>query len=165
MQDIDAVYQEYSKLIFRYLFCLSHNIEISEDLMQETFLCAFNNINKFKGECKISSWLCQIAKHLWYKELKKITKFNLVQIDDIKEHLGGINNIDETLLNNETRRELYNEIQMLQEPIRQVMNLRIIGEFSFSKIGEILGKNENWARVTYYRGKEKMKEGNRNEKN
>lgn len=164
MQDIENIYKEYSKLIFKYLFCLSHNAEIAEDLMQETFLCAVNNINKFKGNCKISSWLCQIAKHLWYKELKKIKKYNLVQIDDIMENLKDTDNLDETIENNERKQELYNKIQMLKGNVRQVMELRIIGEFSFKQIGDILGKNENWARVTYYRGKEQIRGGKDYEK-
>lgn len=164
MYNIESIYQEYSKLIFKYLLCLSHNAEIAEDLTQETFLSAFNNINKFKGECKISTWLCQIAKNLWYKELKKSKKISFVQIDNIKESLKDISNMDETLLNNEYRQTLYSEIQKLEESVRQVIYLRIIGEFSFKQIGEMLGKKENWARVTYYRGKEKMKEGKYNEK-
>ena len=43
------------------------------------------------------------------------------------------------------------------EPFREVMYLRIFGNLSFREIGEIMGKTENWARVTFYRGKEKMR--------
>ena len=55
-------------------------------------------------------------------------------------------------------------IEKLPNELREIIYLRIVGEFSFKQIGEILGKNENWARVTFYRGKEKMKEGDLNEK-
>lgn len=164
MQNIENIYKQYSNLIFKYLLCLSHNTEIAEDLMQETFLCAVNNINKFKGTCKISSWLCQIAKHLWYKELKKIKKYNLVPIDEIVENLKDTENMDENIENNERKKELYSKIQMLKEETCQVMTLRIIGELSFKQIGDILGKNENWARVTYYRGKEQIRGGKEYEK-
>ena len=71
MQNIEEIYQEYSITVYKYLFCLTQNRDISEELTQETFAIAVGDIKKFRGECKLSVWLCQIAKHLWYKELKK----------------------------------------------------------------------------------------------
>ena len=74
MQNIEEIYQEYSITVYKYLFCLTQNRDISEELTQETFAIAVEDIKKFRGECKLSVWLCQIAKHLWYKELKKKEK-------------------------------------------------------------------------------------------
>lgn len=74
MQNIEEIYKEYSTSVYKYLFCLTQNKEISEDLTQETFAIAVKDIKRFRGECKLSVWLCQIAKHLWYKELKKKNK-------------------------------------------------------------------------------------------
>ena len=54
-------------------------------------------------------------------------------------------------------------MQKLDEKTREVIYLRITGELSFKEIGDILNKSENWARVTFYRGKQKMKEGDSNE--
>ena len=71
MQNIEEIYKEYSTSVYKYLFCLTQNKDISEDLTQETFALAVKDIKKFRGDCKLSVWLCQIAKHLWYKELKK----------------------------------------------------------------------------------------------
>ncbi len=74
MQNIEEVYLEHSKLVYKYLFCLTHNNELAEELTQETFVCAIKEINNFKGNSKLSTWLCQIAKNLWYKELRKMKK-------------------------------------------------------------------------------------------
>ena len=71
MQNIEKIYEEYSNAVYKYLFCLTGKEDIAEELTQETFVIALKKINKFKGECKLSVWLCQIAKHLWYKKLKK----------------------------------------------------------------------------------------------
>lgn len=65
MQNIEEIYQQYAQTVYKYLFCLTGKEDISEDLTQETFVIAVKEIAKFRGECKISVWLCQIAKHLW----------------------------------------------------------------------------------------------------
>ena len=74
MQDIEKIYEEYFEIVNKYLFCLTHNSDISEELTQETFYKAVRKIDTYKGECKISVWLCQIAKNLWYDECRKNKK-------------------------------------------------------------------------------------------
>ena len=70
MQNIEEIYKQHFKTVYKYIYCLSGgNRELSEDITSETFAVAVERINEFKGNCKISVWLCQIAKFLWYKEL------------------------------------------------------------------------------------------------
>lgn len=162
MQDIEKVYEEYFETVYKYLFCLTHNSDLSEELTQETFYRAVQKIGSFKEKCKISVWLCQIAKNLWYDELKKDKKINKVH----EEELGLITsdeNLEELVISNEEKLELYRKIQKLDDLTREVIYLRITGELSFKEIGIILNKTENWARVTFYRGKNKMKEDDENE--
>lgn len=52
--------------------------------------------------------------------------------------------------------EILKLLHGLEEPMREVMYLRLIGNLTFRQIGEIVDRSENWARVTYYRGKEKI---------
>lgn len=162
MQDIEKVYEEYFETVYKYLFCLTHNSDLSEELTQETFYRAVQKIGSFKEECKISVWLCQIAKNLWYDEIKKDKKIKKAN----EEELGLITsneNLEETIISNEQKMELYKKMQKLDDLTREVIYLRITGELSFKEIGTILNKTENWARVTFYRGKNKMKEVNENE--
>lgn len=157
MQDMDELYKEYFETVHKYLFCLTHNYDISEDLTQETFYKAVKKINTYKGECKISTWLCQIAKNLWYDYLKK-NKF-IKDIDDndlIKIETSYL--VDEEVIQKEEKLLLYKKMQILDEKTREVMYLRITGELSFKEIGIIMNKTENWARVTFYRGKNQLKE-------
>ena len=75
MQNIEKLYNDYSQTVFKYLFCMTNDAGLSEELTQETFYQAIKSYSNFRGDCKVSVWLCQIAKHLWYKECKiKITK-------------------------------------------------------------------------------------------
>ena len=50
------------------------------------------------------------------------------------------------------------QLHSISDPYREVLYLRVFGELSFKEIGEIMEKSENWARVTFYRGKEKLRE-------
>ena len=84
MQDIEKIYQEHARTVYKYIFCLTGNKELSEEIVQETFEVAIKNINKFKGECKISTWLCQIAKYIWYKNLKREKKVENISFESIE---------------------------------------------------------------------------------
>ena len=157
MQDMEQIYEEYFETVNKYLFCLTHNNDISEELTQETFYKAVKKINTYKGECKISVWLCQIAKNLWYDQCRKNKKI----IDIKEEDLFDIESLDTTeqqVVSNEEKISLYKKMQKLDELTREVIYLRITGELSFEEIATILNKTENWARVTFYRGKQKLKE-------
>ena len=67
--------------------------------------------------------------------------------------------VEEQIISNDEKITLYKKMQKLDEKTREVIYLRITGELSFKEIGDILNKSETWARVTFYRGKQKMKEG------
>ena len=161
MQNMDEINEECFETVYKYLFCLTHNSDISEELTQETFYRAVKKIDTYNGKCKISVWLCQIAKHLWYNQCRKNKRIvNTDETFDIEDP----QNLEEQFIAGEEKVSLYKKMQNLDEKTREVMYLRITGELSFKEIGEILGKTENWARVTFYRGKSKLKEVDENEK-
>ncbi len=158
MQDMEQIYEEYFEAVNKYLFCLTHNNDISEELTQETFYKAVKKINTYKGECKISVWLCQIAKNLWYDQCRKNKK--IVNIEETTlSHMQVLNTLEDQVILKDEKISLYKKLQMLDDKTREVMYLRITGELSFKEIGIILNKTETWARVTFYRGKNKLKEG------
>lgn len=161
MQNVEKIYDEYSQQVYKYLFCLSRNDQLAEELTQETFYIATINLEKFRGECKVYVWLCQIAKHLYYKELKKHKKIVQVPLETIINQYIS----QENTLENETihKLDIYKKIDSLDERTREIMYLRIIGDLSFKQIGELLQISENLARVTFYRGKLKIKEGDYHE--
>lgn len=155
MQDIEQIYKEYFNIVNKYLFCLTHNNDIAEELTQETFFRAVKKINKFKGECKMSVWLCQIAKNIWYDQCKKNKKIIFTKEE---VNIQDTENLENQTIQKEEKLLLYKKMQKLDELTREVIYLRITGELTFKEIGVILNKTENWARVTFYRGKQKLKE-------
>lgn len=153
MIDIESLYKEYFSTVYKYLYSLSHDKEISEELTQETFCRAIKTLDKFREDCKVSVWLCQIAKYCWYEELKK-TKPNIALNFDIPDY--DLESIEDKLVNNQNKKIIYEKISKLDELTQKVMYYRIVSNMSFKEIGHILGKSENWSRVIFYRGKEKI---------
>ena len=157
MQDIEKIYKEYFETINKYLFCLTRDADIAENLTQETFYRAVKNINKFKGKCSISTWLCEIAKNAFYDECRKNKKIKNTSDEELAQ-MQSNQFIENEILDAEEKLELYKRMQKLDEKTREVMYLRISGELTFKEIADILNKTETWARVTFYRGKNQLKE-------
>lgn len=160
MQNIEEIYKEHSNAVYKYLFCLTGSEDLSEELTQETFAIAVKEIKKFKGNCKVSVWLCQIAKHLWYKELKKKKNISIEEVGDLQE----TETVEDFIFKKENKIKLFKDIQKLDEKSRELIYLRMVGNLDFTEIGEILGKTPNWARVNFYRAKQKIREVNKNGK-
>lgn len=161
MRKIEEIYKDYYEIVYKYLFCLTHDKDLSEDLAQETFVKMIKNIDKFSGKSKLSSWLCEIAKNNWIDYLRK----NKRQIEIVKGskedkeiEIQSEQNIEDEFIEKENKDNVYEKINSLDEISKKVMYLRAQGELSFKEIGDVLGKSENWARVTFYRGKQKLKE-------
>ena len=161
---MEELYKRYSKMIYAFLLSLCGNQTLAEDLMQETFLQAYLSLGRYDGTCKESVWLCQIAKHLWYRHLAKHKKEQ--PTEDFSEFVSASPGPEQTAIARDDYARLMTGIKTLTEPSKTVVTLRLFGDLSFAEIGEILKKNENWARVTYYRAKEKLWKGmNENENN
>lgn len=156
MQNMEEVYSKYSDIVYKYVFCLTGNEDTTEEIVQETFLVAVKDINKFRGDCKISTWLCQISKYLWYKRLKKHKKE--IPLDTLENSLFLEGSIEENFCDKESKIQLFKKLQNLDEDTKNVMYLRIFGNFEYNEIAEIMNKTSNWARVVFFRGKQKLKE-------
>lgn len=161
---LKELYEENAKLVYKYLLSLCHDSFLAEELVQETFYQAMKSIDRYNGTCKMSVWLCQIGKHLWYREQKRKSRFSKIEYEKMENTLFLDKDVEEVVCEKETKIELYKNIHSLTSPTREVMYLRLSGNLSFAEIGEILNKSENWARVTYYRGKQKIKEDKSYEK-
>lgn len=160
---MEEIYKEYSKVIYKYLLSLSNNTEISEELTQETFYSAVKNIHKYRKEASLKTWLCKIAKNKWIDYYKKKQKHEEINIEDINETSLISDNIEEIYNSKEEIMNIYKIIHTLDENSKEVVLLRIQANFSFKEIGVIMGKSEEWARITFYRAKIKLKEEFKNE--
>ena len=155
MEPMDEIYRRHAQTVYKFLLSRCGDPDLAEDLTQETFYQAVRSIDRFDGSCKLSVWLCQIAKHLWYQHLRKQKR----EVPLPEEIDLPIPSAEEGLLEQEGRLELLRQIHALPEVQREVVYLRAFGNLSFREIGDVLGKTETWARVTFYRGKEQLRKG------
>ena len=152
--DMKKICEEYYQTVYGYLVTITgRDYDLAEDLTQETLYRAIKNAGKFRGDAKMSTWLCQIAKYTFYQYLDKKKRKKEVSMDSAVEIATG-QHLEKEYISNEQKLEIYKKIQKLESPTKDVLMLRLSGELSFREIGEILGKTENWARVTFYRGKQ-----------
>jgi len=153
--EFEEIYSNYFKDVYRYSLVLSKNKSIAEDITQETFFKALKKIDAFKGDCKISIWLCQIAKNTYFSYLKK-QPYLLEDIDNVVNIPGD--DFEQKIIADGNVYEIHKLIHGLEEPYKEVFMLRFFGALSFRKIAELFGKTESWARVTYHRARAKLKE-------
>ncbi len=156
---MDKLYQQNARIVYRFLYSVCHDKQLAEDLTQETFLEAYKSIERFDGSCKISSWLCQIAKHLLYRHYQKTKREIPVALEGSEEFIPRTPAPDCRIMAKLELMEVFKDMQKLPPAMREVIYLRITGELTFGEIGEIMGRSENWARVTFYRGKEILWKG------
>lgn len=156
MDDMSQIYQQHAQTVYKFLLSQTHDPALAEELTQETFYQAIRSIHRFDGSCKISVWLCQIGKHLWYQHLRTSGREASMpeELPDVP-----VPSAEEGLLAQESRLTLLKQIHALPELQKEVVYLRAFGGLSFREIGDVLGKTETWARVTFYRSKERLKNG------
>ena len=157
-QAMEEIYREYCKPVYLYLYSLCHEKETAEDLTQETFYRATKSIHSFNGECRLLTWLCQIGKHLWYQEADKRRRRGQY-VPLMEEAAPAVNDVQQDIESDEGRVTLFQSMQSLEPHVREIMYLRVMGDLSFKQIGQIMNVSENYARVTFYRAKEKLKKG------
>lgn len=138
MLDIEYIYSEYFTTVYKYLYSLCHNKDVAEELTQETFCRSIKTLNQFRGECKVSVWLCQIAKNCWYEELKK-TKQHIPLDEEIED--DAMENVDDKLVQDNHKEMIYQKIEKLDDSTRKVMLYRIVSNMSFREIRITDGKN------------------------
>lgn len=155
MKEFSQLYRLYSEKIYKYLLYLTCNKHEAEELLQETFFQAFKSISRFKGESSISTWLFSIARNVYLKKYNDDKKRDETSLE-LENIIGVAKSPLDELEAKEDERRILKAINLLDDTYRQVVILRSLNELSFREIGEILNKNENWARVTFYRGKVKL---------
>ena len=157
MPDLEAVYRAHFSDVYRYALALSRNEQTAEEVTQATFFKALTAIDTFRGECQLRVWLCQIARNQYLTLCREQKHFT----DQEAEAADG--GIEEGFADRESAAQLHRLLHDLPEPYKEVFSLRTFGELPFGElpfgqIGELFGKSESWARVTYFRARQKLKE-------
>lgn len=156
--NIEELYRTYFDIVYRYIRSVSQDGSLAEEVTQETFFKALKKADQFRGDCDVRVWLCQIAKNTLYDHLKKQKKQLLGDEKLEKAESAGGELLEEKLAQRSQAMEIHKILHRLSEPYKEVFSLRTFGELNFREIGMLFGKSENWARVTYYRARVKIRE-------
>ena len=156
MLDFEMVFRENNQFIFRFLMKLCGDVSLAEELTQETFFRAYMNLSALRNEDKVAAWLCQIAKNTyfaWFNEQKRKQPISQPTPAD------STPDIAELFEEKELAGRAFSVLHALEEPYKEVFMLSVFGGLSLKDISAMFGKSESWARVTYYRAKQKIMEG------
>lgn len=146
--DFKEIYESCEPKVFRFILSLTHNMDLAEEITAEAFYQAFLHINQFDGRCEVSTWICQIGKNLYYKEMNRQKKFNNQHAE---ENVSDNTNIFTAFENKQTAIEMHKILKTLSSSYKEVFTLHIFAELTFKEIAVIYGKSESWAKMTFYR--------------
>lgn len=153
--DYEKLYNSYYMQVYSYAVTLTKNPEYAEEITQHTFVKALSSKAGYKGKSSELTWLCSIAKNLYYDELRRSQKLTVVE--DVTSTPSG-NDMEKTVSDADAAFRIHLVLHDLEEPYKEVFQLRVFGELSFAQIASIFRKTESWARVTYHRARLKIKE-------
>ena len=150
----ERLYNAYYMRVFSYVMTLSGDRHSAEEITQEAFYRAFSKTASFRNESDEVTWLCAIAKNCFVDETRRRNKTAPIPEDLASDGKS----IEQLVTDRDSSFRIHAALHTMDEPYREVFELRIFGELSFSQIGTIFGKTENWARVTYHRARLKLQE-------
>ena len=156
MTDFEEIYRLYFKDVYLYIRRLSGDENIAEEITADTFYKALRSLDKFRGDCDVRVWLCQIAKNSYYTYIKKNSKIE--PIDESLYELQDKSNFVDELTKRDEARLIQKILHKVDEPYKEVFMWRVYADMSFKEIGQIFSKSENWACVTYHRARKIIRE-------
>lgn len=167
MTEFEKIYRTYFNDVFLYIRRLSNNEDIAAEITSETFYKAMRSINSFRGDCDIRVWLCQIAKNCYYTYLKKAGQVGSIEDIDFLNISAQDETVEERLSRQDKAMQIQKILHDVPDPYKEVFMWRVFAELNYKQIGQLFGKSENWACVTYHRARKMIKErleGSKNEK-
>jgi len=158
MKSFTFLVSRYQKLVVHITGRLIQRHEELEDVSQEVFLKVYQNLGKYRNECKLSTWIATIAYNTSINYLRKFKKSDDTCLDDkaILDKLADYRSDDyETT---DLHRYIRNQIELLPVHYRTVLTLYHLEEFSYQEIEQITGMPEGTVKNYLFRAKALLKE-------
>ncbi len=156
--EFEQIYSTYFEAVYRYIWKLSGDEHIAEEITSETFLKAMKSIEDFRGDCDMRVWICQIAKNTYYSYMKKSHRTVSVDETEFQSITDPNAFIEEQIGIQEETRQIRKILHTMSDPYKEVFMWRVFGEMSFKEIGALYGKTDNWACVTYHRARKMIQD-------
>ena len=154
MAEFEEIYESNQGFIYKFLLNHCRDASLAEELTQETFFKAYINFHSLRSWEKAPAWLCQIARNTYFAWYRKQKHTLAIEDGDI----AAEGDLEETVIRKELSAAAMRSLQTLDKPYREVLMLSVFGGLSLKEISGLFGKSESWARVTFYRAKQKILE-------
>lgn len=153
--DHEKMYEACYMQVYSYAMTLCRDASLAEEITQNAFLKAMTAEGKagFREQSDAVTWLCAIAKNLFADEMRRNKR-----VSELTEDIISGDDIEKNAADREMSYQIHVVLHALEEPYKEVFQLRVFGELPFAQIGSLFGKTENWARVTYHRARLKIQE-------
>lgn len=166
MQEFEEIYRENFTKVYSFILRLCADAYLAEELTQETFFQAFRSFRRFRGDCEIFTWLAAIAKHSYYKHLRRKRQgLESLSLDALTEaycfNFGGTP--EDSLVKQSVIDAVRRMIDKIPPKYKDVVILRVYGELPFSQVAKALEISESSAKVIFFRAKKMLMEEMKNE--
>lgn len=152
--DAEALYEQYHRIVYAFLFRLSGSPEVAEDLLQETFYRAIRGAAGYRGESPPAGWLCAIARRLYADQVKRWSKERSrrgeVSWDLIPDGREGP---EAEALREERWTQIQAVLAQLPEPQRLALMLRDWDGLPYETIADMLDLSLSNTKVTIHRAR------------
>ncbi|MCB0365425.1 MAG: sigma-70 family RNA polymerase sigma factor [Bdellovibrionaceae bacterium] len=136
----------HQRLLLRLALRMTRDLEMAEDIVQEAFIKAYQNIGRFEGRASFRSWIYQITANTAKNKLRA-RKNDCVDIDNI--NLAIPSGAEWALMEEDVKEVIQNEIDQLPDRQRTALNLRIYEDMSFKEIAQIMNCPYDTAKANY----------------
>ena len=144
------VIARYSRPLYWQIRRMVQNHDDADDLLQNTFMKAWSNLDAFRGDAKLGTWLYKIAINESLTFLEKERKRLNISIDDEARPLIEAIEADPFTDGDEIKRKLREAIATLPDKQRLVFNMRYYDELKYEDISKVLGTSVGALKASYH---------------
>ncbi len=156
---LGLLYERYKKMLLGFFFKMNHDLEASEDLVQNVFVRILKYKHTFTGSGKFSTWMYHLARNMYYDQYRKNKKESKnVGVDSVSYKLADDNSIEIQIDDNEQQLQLKRALQELHPEKRELLILSRYQDMKYQEIAEVTGMSEGAVRVKIHRTLKELKE-------
>lgn len=150
--------EQYQERLYWQCRNIVKNHEDADDVLQNTFVKIFRNIEKFKGESQLFSWMYRIATNEAITFLNNRAKKQRISSEELQQQI--IDNLENDVYfdGDEIQLKLQKAISTLPDKQQQVFNMKYFQELKYKEISDILGTSEGALKASYHHATRKIEE-------
>ena len=150
--------REYQERVYWHVRKMVISHDDADDLVQEIFVKVWKNLNSFREDAKLYTWIYRIATNECLTFLKKKKRKYLIPIHDVSQELSEKLDEDVQISGDEVQLKLQKALLKLQDKQRVVFNMKYFEEMKFTEIAEITGTSVGALKANYHHAVKKIEE-------